>query len=130
MSCRDDADDFDIALFAHGVSHQQHRDILDNPYRLPSLFAVFDAVLLYESIGVGKDAGRRLKAHSVLSEVAGRFGGVPFKARLHTFMLLHFRSSVLTSSALRCPAKWFTWLAATSLPALCYCVRRTPRMKS
>jgi hypothetical protein len=31
----------------------------------------------------------------VLSEVAGRFGGVPFKARLHTFMLLHFRNFVL-----------------------------------
>jgi hypothetical protein len=31
----------------------------------------------------------------VLSEVAGRFGGVPFKARLHTLMLLHFRSFIL-----------------------------------
>ncbi len=94
MSCRDDADNFDIVLFAHGVSNQQHQDALDNPYRLPSLFAAFDTVLLYESIGVGKNAGRRLKAHAVLSEVAGRFGGVPFKARLHALMLLHFRSFI------------------------------------
>ena len=96
MSCRNNADNFDIILFAHGMGHHQHQhqDTLDNPYRLPSLFAAFDTVLLYESIGVGKDARRRLKAHAVLSEVAGRFGGVPFKARLHTFMLLHFRSFV------------------------------------
>jgi hypothetical protein len=32
----------------------------------------------------------------VLSEVAGRLGGVPFKARLHALMLLHFRSFILT----------------------------------
>lgn len=86
MSCRDHADNFDIVLFAYDMGHYQHQDTFDNSYRLPSLFAIFDTVLLYESMTVGKDADHHLKAHAVLSEVPGRFGGVPFKARLHTFM--------------------------------------------
>jgi hypothetical protein len=92
-------------LFAHGMGRRQHQDTLDNSSRQPSLFAIFDTVSLYVSIRVGKDASRRLKAHAELSEVPGRFGGVPFKARFQTFVFLHFRSFVLPPSALRCSAK-------------------------
>jgi hypothetical protein len=51
MTCRDDADHFDIILFAHGMSHHQHQSTFDNPYRPLSLFAVFDTILFYQRQG-------------------------------------------------------------------------------
>jgi hypothetical protein len=44
-------DHFDIVLFAHGMSCHEHHDTVDEPYRLQLLFAVFDTIELYESIG-------------------------------------------------------------------------------
>jgi hypothetical protein len=71
---------------------------LDDPYRLPSFFAAFNTVEFHQGIGVGKDTCRHLKAHTVFSQIIGRFGRIPFKARLHTNMLLHVCSFSVTTA--------------------------------
>jgi hypothetical protein len=36
------------------VSHDEHEETLDNSYRLPSFFAIFNTILHYQSIGSAK----------------------------------------------------------------------------
>ena len=71
-------------MFAHSVSHDEHEETLDNSYRLPSFFAIFNTILHYQSIGVCEDKNRRLKAHPVLASIARRFDRVPVKACVPT----------------------------------------------
>ena len=65
------------------MGRQEHHNAVYDPDCLPSLFAIFDAVLLHNGIGVRKDAGCSWKAHPMLPQIAGCFGRVPLKARLH-----------------------------------------------
>ena len=82
------------------MGDQEHHNAVYDPYCLPPFFAVFDPVLLNKGIGVRKDTGCGWKAHTVLPQIAGCFGRVPLKTRLHnayvtTFSYVFVRSSEL-----------------------------------
>jgi len=57
--------------------------------RLPALFIALDSNLLGESEWVSKYPQCDIKTDRVLAQIDGRFGGIPFKRRRLTLMLLH-----------------------------------------
>ena len=60
----------------HSVSHHERQKSFNNPIRLPSLFFVFNTVLLHQGLGVGKDPYCCLKAHTVFSQIGGGPGRI------------------------------------------------------
>jgi hypothetical protein len=46
---------------------------------LPAQFAVLDAVLVDQGVGIEKDQGGVVKRDAVLAFIAGSFGSVPFE---------------------------------------------------
>jgi hypothetical protein len=66
------------------VSHDDHEETLDNSYRPPSFFAIFNTILHLPEHWVCEDKNRHLKAHPVLASIARLFDRIPVKACVHT----------------------------------------------
>jgi len=73
------------------MRHREHPKAFYASYGDPSKFACLDSILIEDSERVCKDKRRRLKTHTMFSQIGSRFGRIPFKAQSHAFMLLQIR---------------------------------------
>ncbi len=81
LSGRNDPGDLFVTLASQGARDQQQQNIFNQPYRLPSFFAIDNPVSHHHKIGIIEDQCSRLKEHSVLSVIAAVLVFVLFKSQ-------------------------------------------------
>lgn len=75
-------------MLINNMGNGQHPRALNYANRQPSFLAVFDAVLLYQSVGIDENTSCCFEAHTMLASVARCLRKIPLEAELHLIMLL------------------------------------------
>src|SRR5271154_4719923 len=63
----------------NAVGHQQQQNAVHRSDRLPAKFSAFNAILLYQSVGIGENMFCDLETNPMLSTVGFRFGIIPLE---------------------------------------------------
>jgi len=84
MPSGNDPSFYAILVFGDGVGDDNDHESADHPHCLPSLFAVFVAILFSDREGIEEDSRRRLEADAMLAEVGTVLFRIPIPQHYST----------------------------------------------
>jgi hypothetical protein len=87
------------------VRNKQQMFFVASTQCLPSLFAIFDTILIKDGKWILKDASRSFESDAVLTKVVLRFRIIPIEEDAHTKTLLHNRTHTERASTVALPTQ-------------------------